>query len=329
MEIIRDQLNQSVWDAFVLKHGPRSGRFLQSWGWGDFQKSVGESVERVAWMSNEEPVAVAQVIRKKIPGFGTYAYIPRGPIEISTESDLIADAANVAHGDLFVRVESLRLQVTDVKTSKRSSVYTCGVREIQPSHTFITDLSQTEEQLFAHMHEKTRYNIRLAEKKGIEIEIGVDNFDDVWPVFEMTASRDEFRLHGKEYYRKMLTSKNAFLAIVKHDGEILAANIMIDFGDTRTYLHGASSNIKRNFMAPFLLHWELMKEAKKQRIQFYDWWGVAPVDASPTHTWTGISRFKRGFGGKEVSYFGATDVVLKYWPYTVYKLAQKIKRRFR
>ena len=276
-------------------------------------------------MSGDKIVAIAQVIRRKLPGFGTYAYIPRGPIEISramTDEDFIADAADVANQDLFVRVESLCLQVTG-----KSKGLTVGTIPLQPAHTLITDLEPSEKQLLANMHEKTRYNIKLAEKKGVQIEIGTAKLDEVWPVFEMTSSRDAFRLHGKEYYKKMLEHTNAFLAVAKHDGEILAANILIDFGKTRTYLHGASSNVKRNFMAPYLLQWELMKNAKSSGFTFYDWWGIAPADAPSTHEWAGITRFKRGFGGEEVSYPYAYDVVLHPVKYMLYKVLRLIRRR--
>lgn len=324
-------LKKSEWDAFVLKYGPRSGRFLQSWSWGEFQKTAGEEVERVVWMSDANEVsAIAQVIRKTIPHFGTYAYVTRGPIIASSftppAKERLGEVSitDVAVHDLFLRIELPieRGQGTPPITGKR-------INPIQPAHTLITNLSLTTDELLANMHEKTRYNIRLAEKKGVVIKIGSATIDEVWPVFEATASRDAFRLHGKEYYRKMIESGVAFLAIAKHDDDILAANIMIDFGDTRTYLHGASSNVKRNLMAPYLLHWELMKDAQSRGIKFYDWWGVAPLDASSTHAWAGISRFKRGFGGEDVSYSDAVDVVLKHVRYFFYKLVRKLKRGFK
>lgn len=324
MTIVHNELDQQTWDIFVQKHGPRSGRFLQSWGWGEFQKLVGENVDRVAWMSNvNEPVSIAQVIQKTVPYFGTYMYVPRGPIGAVS----VVNISEIAHNDLFLRMES----AFESDHPQPLLVKEGGLRtpSIQPAHTFITNLSPSSDELLANMHEKTRYNIRLAEKKGVQIEIGSATIDDVWPVFEATASRDVFRLHGKEYYRKMIECGVAFLAVAKHDGDILAANIMVDFGDTRTYLHGASSNVKRNLMAPYLLHWELIKEAKSRGIKFYDWWGVAPVDAPADHPWSGISRFKRGFGGEEVAYPDAVDIVLKPVRYTAYRFARSIRRILR
>ncbi len=286
---------------------------------------VGEGVDRVVWTSGgagegHAPLvqSVAQVIRKSIPHFGTYTYIPRGPIG----TVLLPDISKIAEHDVFLRMEfpSERGEGAPPITGKR-------VHPIQPAHTLITNLSISTDALLTNMHEKTRYNIRLAEKKGVKIEMRSASIDEVWPVFEATASRDEFRLHGKEYYRKMIECGVAFLAVATHENDLLAANILIDFGDTRTYLHGASSNVKRNFMAPYLLQWELMKDAKSLGMTSYDWWGVAPTDAPASHPWAGISRFKRGFGGEEVSYPVAVDVVSKPIRYAAYRFLRSLRRK--
>jgi lipid II:glycine glycyltransferase (peptidoglycan interpeptide bridge formation enzyme) len=332
MQLIHNSLQKSEWDAFVLKHGPRSGLFLQSWNWGEFQKDAGEKVDRVVWMVNGDLRAVAQVIHKNISGFGSYAYIPRGPITLPLPSSRGEHERGATFPLSDMNTEEnmfVRFEPASEGQAQGLPPRTQNVSDIQPAHTLITDLSQTEEQLLSGMHEKTRYNIRLAEKKGVQIEIKAASIDDVWHVFEMTSSRDEFRLHGKEYYRKMIESGVAFLAIAKQEDDILAANIMMDFGGVRTYLHGASSNVKRNFMGPYLLHWELMKNAKANGIQSYDWWGVAPVDALSTHPWAGISRFKRGFGGEEVEYPGTFDVVIHPIKYQLYQFVRMIRRRMK
>lgn len=317
-----NKLDQKTWDTFVLEHGPRSGRFLQTWGWGEFQKSVGEKVDRVGWMDGTKIIAIAQMIQKKILPFGSYTYIPRGPIVIEKHE---FDFSSIVSKNLFVRIEPEDVNLLTLFHKKYDHLYLKSP-DVQPSHTLITNLQQSEDYILANMHEKTRYNIRLAEKKGVKIEINNASIEEFWPVFETTSSRDEFRLHGKEYYRKMLKAKSVFIAVAKHEEDILAANIMIDFGNTRTYLHGASSNVKRNFMAPYLLHWELMKDAKMHGIKFYDWWGVSPKDADEHHPWAGISRFKRGFNGEEVSFPGTFDLVLSPIRYMFYKLVRKLRR---
>lgn len=304
-------MQQQAWNAFVLEHGPRSGRFLQSWQWGEFQASVGETVRREVLRTGDEVTGVAQWLDRDVPGFGMYAYCPKGPVG--------AGVWDRGHG-FFSRIEPEAL----VGDATRSI-------ELNPAHTIITDLTQTQEALQAQMHRKTRYNIRVANKHGVEVKMGEVNFDDVWKLFEQTAKRGGFKLHARSYYEAMLHALKdgecrAFLATASYDGVLLAANVMIDFGDTRTYLHGASSNEGRKYMAPYALHWALMQDAKAQGMKWYDWWGVASEDADSSHPWAGISRFKRGFGGEEVGVLGTIDVVEQPVRYQLYRLARWIRR---
>lgn len=316
-------LTQDQWNAFVLKHGPRSGRFLQSWEWGEFQKSVGETVRRETHEEAGEVVGVAQWIDRKVSLFGAYSFCPKGPIgKVPFVSDKI-----------FVRIEP---------SDRAHLLHATKSIDVNPAHTLITDLRQSEEELLAGMHEKTRYNIRVAERHGVQVDLHHGSFDDVWPLFSQTSQRGDFRLHTKSYYQKMLqTTHNemiVFCAIAQKSGTVLAATIMVDFGDTRTYLHGASSHEHRNLMAPALLHWELMKDAKARGLKFYDWWGVAPESSPPAgggarrggrHPWAGISRFKRGFGGEEVVSPGTNDIVLKPSRYRLYQLSRSVARFIR
>ena len=212
-----------------------------------------------------------------------------------------------------------------------------SVRTVTPADTLILDLSVEEDALLAQMHHKTRYNVRLAQKKEVEITIdAAEEIETVWKAFEETAKRGEFRLHTKSYYKKMIENLkkgecHAFVAKAEYQGEVLAVNIMIDHGNVRTYLHGASSNAHRNFMAPYLLHWELIKEAKQKGLQKYDWWGIAPEGAGAEHAWAGVTRFKKGFGGENFSYVGTFDLVFKHGGYQLYQFFRtgiKFLRRF-
>lgn len=307
-------MDRITWNKFVLKQGPASGRFLQSWEWGEFQESVQERVRREEVLEKGEVVGVAQWLDRTLPVFGTYSFCPKGPIG---KNSLRADAQQ-----MFLRFEPGE---EDLTREAHKSI------DLNPAHTIITDLAPTEDDLLASMHRKTRYNIRVARKHNVEIQLHTTDFDTVWTVFEQTSSRGQFRLHQKNYYKKMVEELKdgeckAFLATASSNGKIIASNIMIDFGNTRTYLHGASSNEDRNLMGPYLLHWELMRDAKAQGILFYDWWGVAPEGAGKDHPWAGISRFKRGFGGKEVGFGGTYDKVIKPVRYYLYQLARRIRR---
>ena len=161
------------------------------------------------------------------------------------------------------------------------------------------------------------------------VSIGTDSIDAVWPLFEQTASRGQFRLHPKSYYQKMLASGVVFIATAKAGEQIVAANLMVDFDGTRTYLHGASGETHRNVMAPFLLHWELMRDAKRKGVEAYDWWGVAPEGANESHPWNGITRFKLGFGGERLDSPGTFDFVARPLAYAVYRIVRAIRRKAR
>lgn len=309
-------IERTAWNQFVLEHGPRSGRFLQSWEWGEFQQTVGETVCRETFAQEGEIVGAAQWIDRQLPFLGTYRFCPKGPI---------GSWQPYTSRQIFLRVES---------HGSTLPTYAHKTIDINPAHTLVTDVSISEDELLAGMHPKTRYNIRLARKLDVSVKLNQNDFESVWPLFQATSSRGTFRLHSKAYYLQMLDSLHgdgcrAFLATASHEGNVLAANIMVDFGDTRTYMHGASASVHRQLMAPSLLHWELLREAKIRGLCFYDWWGVAPADASIDHPWSGISRFKRGFGGIEYTSPGTHDLVVQSSRYRLYQAVRFFMRHAR
>ncbi|HBK34678.1 hypothetical protein A2239_00715 [Candidatus Uhrbacteria bacterium RIFOXYA2_FULL_40_9] len=322
--------DKEQWSHFVQEHGPRSGAFLQTWEWGDFQQITEGKIVRLGFFEKEQLVAIALLIEKKLPFNQKYFYCPRGPLCFNTSLTevllLIKD---------FLRKEKaifLRLEPPIINFSVQGLH---AVRIVSPADTLLFDLTKSEEILLAQMHPKTRYNIRLAEKKGVKATIDVvDSLEEAWNLFEQTATRGAFRLHARSYYeqmRKSLQKKECrvFFAKAEQGGEILAVNIMIDQGKTRTYLHGASSNQHREMMAPYVLHWELIKDAKKQGLKEYDWWGIAPKGSGEEHPWVGVTRFKKGFGQEQLSYAGTFDFVCENWKYQLYSFFRVILRFLR
>jgi lipid II:glycine glycyltransferase (peptidoglycan interpeptide bridge formation enzyme) len=180
------------------------------------------------------------------------------------------------------------------------------------------------------MKPKTRYNIKLAEKKRVTIRIaGPEAFDEFMVLMKDTAKRDGFSLHLADRYLNMLKvlkggECRAFLAFADFEGKALAANLMIDSFGMRTYLHGASSSEMRNVMAPYALHWHLIKDAAERGMSAYDFWGIAPVGAPEDHPWAGITRFKLGFGAEVVEMPGTFDFPLSTFWYGIYKLARRV-----
>jgi lipid II:glycine glycyltransferase (peptidoglycan interpeptide bridge formation enzyme) len=169
-----------------------------------------------------------------------------------------------------------------------------------------------------------------------------EGFASFWRLMQDTAHRDKIGIHPEEYYRKMLeimefynqdsppnkgeTERGcrAHLFIATFENTPLATAILITYEDTATYLHGGSSSMDRNLMAPHLLQWKIIQFAKAQGMRWYDMWGISPQDTKPD-SWAGITRFKMGFGGKAQEGAGTYDVVVKQSLYKLLTLAQIVK----
>ncbi len=331
-------LAQTELDSFVS--GQEHPQFLQSWGWGEFQsrlagqKNVGRQVWRFGIKENDEIIASASIIETPLGFKKSYLYCPRGPI-IKTDSPeerkiealkLILSKAR----DLTIQTKNaeeifLRLEPTfNIESSKLNLRST---KSIQPSNTLILNLSKITEELFNSFHPKTRYNIKLAEKHGIKIKkLDKVRFDDCWDLFLQTGERGQFGLHPKNYYQKMLKLKEVELWVAETaENAIIAANLMVFYGNTATYLHGASNYQNRNLMAPHLLQWINIQEAKNRGCKYYDFHGIAP-ESIPNHPWSGVTRFKKGFGGQIVNYPGTYDFIYESGWYKIYQVLRKINR---
>lgn len=282
----------------------QANHFLQSWEWGEFQSAY----SRVLRFADGDARASVEV--RSLPlGFHCW-FVPRGPQGFSREQYAELAALARESGAVFVRFEPA--EVPPVGRVAAS---------LNPAVTLLTDLSQSEEQLLSGMHQKTRYNLRLAEKKGVVVSESKDT--DVWlKLHHQTTARDRFKGHADDYYCAMLACPITRLYVASFEGEPLAAMIAVFYGDTVTYLHGASSNAARDVMAPYLLHWSVMREGKSLGCARYDWWGINPTDAQhPAYkrSWEGITRFKRGFGGEEVHLPGTFELATRPVWYKLYE----------
>ena len=312
------------WNNFLLNQPTQTGIFLQSAQWLDFQETMGHKTYRLG-LSDEQNnlLTICGVIKNPLPFHKNYFYCPRVPTtkhELSIENleFLIEKIKNIVkkENSIFLRLELL----TEIRFSKLNFK---KVTSVQPWQTLVLDLTRSEDELLSDMHEKTRYNIRLAEKKNLILK---NKFEDFWRLMAETTERDKFSAHPEKHYRQMLdtisgdgkSGMRTELKVVYFGDTPLAAAIVGYFGDTATYIHGASSNENRNLMAPYFLHWEIIKEAKKLGYKYYDFWGIDETK------WPGVTRFKKGFGGFEINYPDTFDLPIdKAW-YKIYNLAKKL-----
>ncbi|HCC83367.1 TPA: hypothetical protein DEP96_00795 [Candidatus Uhrbacteria bacterium] len=316
-------MDRISWNKRVKEFAPKSGAFLQSYEWGEFQASIGRKVERVL-VEDERGVMLAQAIMLDLPFGQTYWQVSKGPFGTMPITEMTRELVERLPGGSFVRVEP---EIAPKKAWK--------TKDVQPSVTSILDLTVGKEAIAAGMKPKTRYNIRLAERKGVTVRASAEPvIEDLERLLEQTAVRDRFSLHPLTYYAKMLEAMKggeavASLAFADYDGRPLAANVTIDFNGQRTYLHGASSNLHRNVMAPYALHQYLIDEAIDAGMTSYDFWGVAPVGASKKHSWAGITQFKLGFGGEIVTAPGTYDVPTNAIVYGLYRASKVVQKMVR
>ncbi len=225
----------------------------------------------------------------------------------------------------------------------------------QPDHTLLLDLTRSEAEILAQMKPKGRYNIKLAEKHGVSIRrIDSSSADAKAPcragplghslllgcaadfhpalasfykILSETTSRDGFHGHDQKFYENMLTTiaapvttngPHSTLYLAEFEGTTLAASLNTFYRDTATYYYGASSNQDRNVMAPYLLHWKAILDAKAANYKTYDFFGIAPENAV-NHPWAGVTEFKKKFGGTEVSYQLPQEFPFKKSLYILYR----------
>lgn len=312
-----------LWEAFMLRQ--RRAQFLQSWAWGEFRRSRGFEVRRFALVdeTGQWNVAVQMEFRPKYSVSG-YWLAPRGPI---FSSQLDADGIRQSFRMLIECLLKAKLKRSlfwrmepCVELGHPEGVIPMRFRRydsLNPSSTIMLDLAPSADELLSAMHQKTRYNIRVAQKHGVTTRIGstqndVEIFLDL---MEITATRDEFIQHNREYLRATVDALSsegmARIRLAQQGGKVLAANLEILYGDTVTYLYGTSSTELRNIKGPYAIQWDAITQAKRDGFALYDFWGANPLSRaafSYKESWEGITRFKRGWGGQQVDFYGTWDL---------------------
>ncbi|MCL4303432.1 MAG: peptidoglycan bridge formation glycyltransferase FemA/FemB family protein [Anaerolineae bacterium] len=331
------------WDSHLLAG---HDHLLQSWAWGELKGRFGWSAARVRAPEGE---GTAQILFRRLPLGLSLAYIPKGPVLDWTNSEQCRALFAALHAEakkrraVLLKVEP-NLWSPDFSLDRPRSEAAIDfltrsgftpADTIQPRTSLVIDLSGDEAAILATMKQKTRYNIRLAEKKGVTIrQGGTEDVAIFYQLAQITAVRDGFGVHSLDYYRAaydLFAPGHCALLIAEFEGRPLAALMAFSFGREAYYFYGASANEQRNLMAPYLLQWEAIRWAKSQGCTCYDLWGIP--DADPVtleaefeqrhdNLW-GVYRFKRGFGGQWVQSIGAFDTVYNPLLYQFYKLMRR------
>ena len=319
---------------------------LQSWDWGDFKSRWGWTAQRLLWRSAGLPVAVAQILTRAIPHTPwCFHYVSKGPVldyrdsALATQVLIDLEARARTTGALFVKIDPdvPRQYGTSAETSQAPEAvgqatlqlldqrgWRFSTEQVQFRNTIIVDLAGESDQLLAQMKGKWRYNIRLAERKGVEVRSGsTSDLTTFYRMYAQTAGRDGFLIRPQAYYRdvwsRFLAAGRAELLLAEVNGESVAGLILFIFGQKAWYMYGASTGQHRQLMPNHLLQWRAMTRARRLGCHSYDMWG-APDRFDESDGMWGVYRFKRGFGGQVVQGLGAFDyptIPALYWAFTV------------
>jgi len=302
---------------------------LQTWEWGQFKARHGWTPRYLQWNGEAgRPRAMALVLRRglgRLPWCILYA--PKGPVLDYADAALVCQV--LADLKQFARqAHAIQLKIDpDLEPAHKIVNFREGWREsteqIQFRNTMELDLRQSEEELLAAMHQKTRYNIRLAQRRGVAVRPGgLADLELLYAMYDETARRDRFIIRPLDYYRdawgSFIEAGLAQPLIAEFEGAPIAAVMLFAFAGRAYYLYGMSRDAHRNVMAPHLLQWEALRWARARGCTVYDLWG-APDTLDESDPLWGVYRFKQGLGGQFVQRMGAWDYAPSrplYWLYT-------------
>jgi lipid II:glycine glycyltransferase (peptidoglycan interpeptide bridge formation enzyme) len=311
---------------------------LQSWEWGQFKSRYGWRARRLLWEGGR---AAAQVLSRSVRGLRVL-YIPKGPLldwsDAALRAQVLGDLELLARRQhaIFVKIDPDIAIATGMPGAEQATsvgeettrhllqrAWRFAQDQIQFRNTVVLDLRGSEPDILAGMKQKTRYNVRLAERKGVQVRLGGQaDLGLLYRLYAETSLRDGFAIRPEAYYKdlwsNMLAAGLAQPFIAEAEGQLLSALILFRFGGTAWYMYGMSREAQREKMPNHLLQWEAIRWAKAQGCERYDFWG-APDRLDEAEAMWGVWKFKEGFGGSLVRHIGAWDYVSfrpLYWLYT-------------
>jgi peptidoglycan pentaglycine glycine transferase (the first glycine) len=329
-----------VWDRALL--ALPNPHVLQSWTWGAFKSRHGWQPTPLLFRSGGKPLAAAMVLRRKLPFLPfSVLYVPRGPAldwnDAALATQVLSWLEQLARAQraILVKIDpdiyypedlpafsphpACAPQVADLLLARG---WRYSAQQIQFANTVLLDLAHSEEDLLAGMKQKSRYNTRLARRRGVTVRAGTGaDLDLFFDLYAETARRDGFPIRPREYYldawSSFLDQGRARLLLAEVEGETVAGLILLLFGPTAWYMYGASSTRHRERMPNNLLQWEAIRQARAAGCTLYDLWG-APDRLDESDPMWGVYRFKLGLGGELARGLGAWDFPARPLLYRLY-----------
>lgn len=304
---------------------------LQSWQWGEFRKKTGIEVFRFGQFQKNKLQNVYQLTLHKIPKVSFFiGYVPKSALP---SYELLSFIQNFFKNKnvIFIKFEPNveRIKNKNLVIGKYKLLE--STRPLFTKYTFQIDLTKSEDELSEQMKSKTRYNVRLAQRKGVTVreDNSKESFETYLKLQKETTKRQKFYAHDEKYHRLLWETlhpvKIAYLLNAYYNNEVLVSWIVFLFNNVLYYPYGASSDKYRNLMASNLILWEAMKWGKAHGAKVFDLWGALGPNPSSSDPWYGFHRFKEGYGGRLIEFVGSYDFVINPLLYPIYNLADLIR----
>ncbi|HEY3411444.1 MAG TPA: peptidoglycan bridge formation glycyltransferase FemA/FemB family protein [Armatimonadota bacterium] len=328
-----DASEHDAWNAFVA--ADHSGDLLQSTAWGELKAASSWEPSVIAAFRESRIVGGMMLLRRALPLGKALFYAPRGPVldwnDAAVVNAVVSTAREyaISRGGIVVKVdppfEDESAAATLISTGFKPVGGCGGFGGTQPRCVMQLDLQRPLDDIIASFHQKWRYNIRLAAKKGVTIRMSQDRADlpTFYAVLRETARRDGFLVRSQAYFESMwdaLVPRGWMrLFLGEAEGDTVCGALTYLFGDKAWYTYGASSNLHREKMPNYLMQWEMIRWAHEQGCRWYDFRGVSCTPDDPDDKTAGLNRFKSGFNPRFVRYIGEFDLPLSgpaYWAFT-------------
>jgi lipid II:glycine glycyltransferase (peptidoglycan interpeptide bridge formation enzyme) len=307
------------WDELVAEN-PDGGQILQTRAWGEFKRAHRWAPQYLL-SETESPVAVL-VLRHSVPGLGVLGYVPKGPgVAGPAELPALLEGLRATAGSAFaIKVEPEIEQSQDAISALRAMGLEKSRHDVQISRaTIIVDLRSDEDAVIASFKPKCRYNIRLAERRGVTVvPVALDDasVDTMYSLMTSTRDRAGFTLRSKEYFSQYwhlhAAAGQGQLFFASLDGAVLAGVFATYIGRKAWYKDGGSTKEHSAVMAPYLLQWEVMRWLRARGVEAYDLVAVPPAaELNPAHPLFGLYRFKSGFSDRITEYVGSWDLAIR------------------
>jgi len=301
---------------------------LQTWEWGTAKEAVGNKIVRFSDKSINYLMTLHEVPHTKY----SIGYLARSPLLTSDCFSFLKTHA-IKHNIIFIKIEPyVKADTLDDRWDSIMESYDIqkSPHPLFPDWTITLDLKPSEDELLKRMKSKTRYNIRLAVKKGLVVreQSDEDGFDIFSKLYFETTKRQRYFGHNRKYHQVVwdnLKNNIAHLLIAYYNDEPLAAYELFVFNKTIYYPYGGTSTKHRNFMAANLLMWESIRLGKKLGAEVFDMWGSLGYDYDKNDSWAGFTKFKEGYGGEFTQMMGSYDLVINKPLYRLYNTAQKVR----